>query len=336
MRTRFFLYCLKAGSLQLLLIVVAILLLCQGAMWLQSSALGVRSEGAGAAATSPDHVFALTWSVFSGQAVRAVDRGPESSGGDASGTVDGGSATRSVLSLVGERALNSSWVVGLSMLAILGLAVPIGILRGRSRRNPLAWVLAMPSAIGVCLPVYWLAAVAAWWMLDRHGIPLPGSQSADLGIEVVAPRASWLVERWPGFLLAGLIAVAGTGWLVRSVSGGIQHAAQADHLWVSRMRGMRESRLFHRHTLRNALRPLMMSVADLLPFVIGALVLGEGVLGFSGLGGLIFDAGLERDFAVLLPATMLVALMILVVRVTGWMVIGWLDPRSSEEVDSKL
>jgi peptide/nickel transport system permease protein len=244
--------------------------------------------------------------------------------------------SRSVLVLVGGRALNSSWVIGLAILAITGLGIPLGILRGRSRRNPLAWLLAMPPAVGVCLPVYWLAAVAAWWMLDRYGIPLPGGQTLAMGVNVIAPGASWLVERWPGFLLAGLIAVAGTGWLVRSVSGGIQHAAKADHLWVSRMRGMRESRLFHRHTLRNALRPLVMSVTDLLSFVVGALVLGEGVLGFPGLGGLIFEAGLERDFAVLLPATLLLAIVVFGVRFVGLMMAGWLDPQAAEEGDSRL
>ena len=336
MRAHFFLYCLKAGSLQLLLVVVAILLLCQGALWLQSSPFGVRPQGIDSSASLPSSVFALTWSVFSGNEVRAVAEIPMLSDVRAGDTDEGNSSMRSVLGLVGEGALNSSWVIGLALVAILGLGIPLGILRGKSRRNPLAWLLAMPSAIGVCLPVYWLAAVAAWWMLDRHGIPLPGSQSAGIGVEVVAPGASWMVERWPGFLLAGLIAVAGTGWLVRSVSGGIQHAADADHLWVSRMRGMRESRLFHRHTLRNALRPMVKSIFDLMPFVIGALVLGEGVLGFSGLGGLIFEAGLAQDFAVLLPATLLLAVLMLGLRLLCLMVVVWLDPQASEEVDSLL
>ena len=336
MRARLFLYCLKAGSLQLLLIVVAVLLLCQGALWLQSSTFGWGVKEADATATPTSNVFALSWNVFSGKELRAVSETSLSADTASDRREDGAAESRSVLRLVGGRALNSSWVIGLSMLAIVGLGIPLGILRGKSRRNPLAWLLAMPSAIGVCLPVYWLAAVAAWWMLDRQGIPLPGSQSVDLGVSVVAPGASWMVERWSGFLLAGLIAVAGTGWLVHSVSGSIQQAAQADYLWVSRMRGMRESRLFHRHTLRNALRPLVMSVVDLLPFVVGALVLGEGVLGFSGLGGLIFEAGLAQDFAVLLPATLMLAVVILAVRLVGWIAVEWFDPQATDLVESVL
>lgn len=336
MRARFFLYCLKAGALQLLLIVAAILLLCQGALWLQSSALGSRPGGEVAPAPPTSNALALSWSVFSGQERRSLDDDARLPGADSEGSMEGGAQTGSVLMLVATRALNSSWVVALAMVAILGLGIPLGILRGKSRRNPLAWLLAMPSAIGVCLPVYWLAVVAAWWMLDRHGIPLPGDQSANLGVEVEAPGARWLVERWPGFLLAGLIAVGGTGWLVRSVSGGIQFAAEADHLWVSRMRGMRESRLFHRHTLRNALRPLLASVSDLMPFVVGALVLGEGVLGFPGLGGLVFEAGLAQDFALLLPATLLLAVVVLAVRFFAWLIAAWLDPQVVEEVDSRI
>ena len=338
MRTRYFFYCLKAGSLQLLLVVAAILLLCQGAMWLQSSVFGVGWDEASVAEDRHDNALVLAWSVFSGNESVPVEEGEgdiidtgrdEASEGMAWASIP----TQSVLHVVWERTLNSLWVIGLAMTAMLGLGVPLGILRGRSRRNPLAWLLAMPSAVGVCLPVYWLAAVSAWWMMDHQGIPLPGVQSAELGVAVVAPEASWMVDRWPGFLLAGLIALSGTGWLVRSVSGAIQRAAEADHLWVGRMRGMRESRLFHRHTLRNALRPLVLSVADLLPFVIGGLVLGEGVLGFSGLGGLVFESGIRQDFAVLLPATLVLAVLVLAVRSTGWIVAGWLEPHVDGEVE---
>src|SRR5690606_23062276 len=111
--------------------------------------------------------------------------------------------------------------------------------------------------------------------------------------------SAWFLENWPGFVLALIIGLTGTAWLMRSVSGSIQLAAQADHLWVGRMRGMRSSQLFYRHTLRNVLRPIVMSIAELLPFVLGAAILAEGILGFHGLGGLLYEAGLNGDFGIL-------------------------------------
>lgn len=334
MRARFVFHCLRSGLLRLLLLVIAVLLLCQGSMWLRASPLGAgerraTSQASQLVADGSDHggdragrddgrVLAMVRRVLSGSEVRS------------GGSTMPGSEQVSVLRLVLRGAFNSAWVWALALLAILGFGIPLGILRGRSRSNPLAWLLALPSGVGVCLPVFWLAAVAVWWMLDGRGIPLPGGQAEGLGV-VVSGGAPWLVERWPGFLLAAIIALAGTGWLVRTVSGGIQHAAQADHLWVGRMRGMPETLLFHRHTLRNSLRPILMSVADLLPFLLGASILGEGVLGFSGLGGLIYRAGQAGDFALLLPATLFLGMAVLAARVLGGILLGMVDPQVREE-----
>jgi ABC-type dipeptide/oligopeptide/nickel transport system permease component len=316
MRAHFVLGCLKGGAARLVLILAVILLLCQASLWLAHSPVGVATSGDGDSVPSAaNNVVDLLSGIATGRELRAMD-----------GT-DG--EELSVLALVAGRALQSSWVLALAMLAILCFGIPLGILRGKSRSNPFAWLLALPSAVGVCVPVFWIATLVGWWMLDRQGIPLPGAQTAELGV-TVGGGAPWMVERWPGFVLAAIIAVTGTGWLVRSVSGGIQHSAMADHLWVGRMRGMRESQLFHRHTLRNSLRPIVMSVSNLLPFLIGASILGEGVLDFPGLGGLVYQAGLAGDFSVLLAATFFIAVAVLVARVAGGIVLGLMDPQVRE------
>ena len=94
---------------------------------------------------------------------------------------------------------------------------------------------------------------------------------------------------------------------------------------------MRSSQLFHRHTLRNSLRPIVMSIAELLPFVLGAAILAEGILGFRGLGGLLYEAGLNQDFGILLAGSFLFAVLVLAARVFGEIFLGFIDPRVRQE-----
>lgn len=313
----------------MLLLVVSLLAICQLVLCLNSyraESEGASGEGAATASSERD-ALSLAWAVVNGTATRTGSAAVLPA--DVESELEA-IANQSVRVLVGEGALNSLWVAGLALLVILGLGIPIGILRGRSRRNPLAWLLVFPFAVGVCLPVYWLSALLEWWMLDQRGLLLPSGrvESFDVVVEGASP---WLVQAWPGILLSLVIGVTGAAWLMRSVSCSLQHSAAADHLWVGRMRGMRESQLFYRHTLRNSLRPVVMGIADLLPFVLGAAILAEGVFGFQGLGGLIFAAGLERDFAVLLAGSFLLAVLVLVARVLGEIFLGWVDPHVRAE-----
>jgi len=312
MRIRYTMNRLLSGAARFLVLVISLLVVCQVILMVGESGLGTtRGEGEVSAA-GDSNALALAWSVTSGQARRI-------SGGAAQ------DSSKSVRAIVGGGALKTLWVSGVALVVILGLGIPLGILRGRSRKNPFAWLLALPFAVGVCMPVFWLAVVSEWWLLDQRSLLLPDSKIGGFSVEF-SGGSPWFLENWSGFLLALIIGIAGTAWLIRSVSGSVQHSARADHLWVGRMRGMSGSQLFYRHTLRNSLRPIVMSLADLLPFVLGAAILAEGVLGFRGLGGLLYDAGLQQDFGVLLAGSFLFAVLVLAARVAGEIMLSLVDP----------
>lgn len=316
MRTRYAISRLLSGAVRLVLLVVSLLVICQLVLMVSRSEVGAVRDDSPEAAMVDGNALTMAWAVINGEALRP-----------AAGAED---EPRSVRLMVGVGALKTLWVSAMALLVILGLGIPLGILRGRSRKNPFAWLLALPFAVGVCLPVFWLAAVAEWWMLDQRSLLLPDSEIGGFAVSF-SGGSPWFLENWPGFVLALIIGLAGTAWLVRSVSGSIQHAAQADHLWVGRMRGMRGSQLFYRHTLRNSLRPIVTSIAELLPFVLGAAILAEGILGFHGLGGLLYHAGLDRDFGILLAGSFLFALLVLTARVFGEVFLGLVDPRVRQE-----
>jgi len=308
-----------SGAVRFLVLVVSLLVICQLILMLSRSEVGLVS-GADTVVDG-DNALTLAWSVINGEARRPL-------------VEEGGDAPDSVRALVGSGVLKTLWVSGIALLVILGLGIPIGILRGRSRKNPFSWLLALPFAVGVCLPVYWLAAVSEWWLLDQRSLLLPDTEIGGFAINF-SGGSPWFLENWPGFVLALIIGLAGTAWLMRSVSGSIQHAARADHLWVGRMRGMRGSQLFYRHTLRNSLRPIVTSIAELLPFVLGAAILAEGILGFHGLGGLLYHAGLAQDFGILLSGSFMFGVMVLIARVLGEIFLGLVDPRVRQEGSSQ-
>ena len=319
MRVRYTINRMLSGAARFLVLMVSLLVICQLVLILSKSGVGTERGGEVVAKGAVDegNALALAWSVTNGDARRPLADSE-------------GEASKSVRAMIGSGALKTLWVSGVALVVISGLGIPLGILRGRSRKNPFAWLLSWPFAVGVCLPVFWLAAVSEWWLLDQRSLLLPDNTIGGFSIDF-SGGSPWFLENWPGFVLALGIGIAGTAWLMRSVSGSVQHSAQADHLWVGRMRGMSGSQLFYRHTLRNSLRPIVMSFAELLPFVLGSAIFAEGVLGFRGLGGMLYRAGLEQDFGILLAGSFLFGVLVLTARVAGEILLGLVDPRIRQE-----
>ncbi len=100
-----------------------------------------------------------------------------------------------------------------------------------------------------------------------------------------------------------------------------------DYVTVARAKGLDDSAVLYRHSLRNALIPMITVVGLQLPRILGGAVIIEQIFAWPGLGDLAFKAIGQRDYPVILAITMLSGVAVMLVNLFTDFLYAVADPR---------
>ena len=185
---------------------------------------------------------------------------------------------------------------GAAFVLVFGLGVPLGILASL-RRNSVADASIMTFAVGgMAVPNFWLALLAVWLFASTlHWLPTAGC---------CGPR--YLV------LPAIVLAMEGLALTVRMTRSAMLENLERDFVRTLRAGGLSESRVIGRHVLRNALIPIVSLAGLRIGQIVGYALVVETVFGWPGLGQVLVNAVLRRDYPVAqFFSLVLVALVVL-------------------------
>jgi peptide/nickel transport system permease protein len=113
----------------------------------------------------------------------------------------------------------------------------------------------------------------------------------------------------------------------RLTRAGLLEALAQPYLLTARAKGLNETRALVRHALRNALLPVVTVLGGQVGFMFAGAVLTESVFAWPGLGRLLLDATLARDYPVLLGMLLLISAAVVVANLMTDLVYAFLDPR---------
>ena len=202
------------------------------------------------------------------------------------------------------------------LIAIVG-AVLIGSLaayRPNSLADRTSSFLSMTAA---SIPDFWFAIMGVLVFGVSLGV-LPTS-GVDGGFEVwVLPVATLLIRPF--------------GVLVQVVRGAMVGALSAPYVKVARSKGASEKRVVFGHALRNATTPALTVAGDLTIGLVNGAVVVETIFGWPGIGKLMIDSILQRDFAVLQAAVLLTAVTIFVLNIVIDICYALIDARVRQPV----
>ncbi|MBI5649575.1 MAG: ABC transporter permease [Chloroflexi bacterium] len=100
-----------------------------------------------------------------------------------------------------------------------------------------------------------------------------------------------------------------------------------DYIVVARAKGLRERVVLFRHALRNALLPIATVFTLNLAFAFGGATVVETVFSYPGVGRLVYEAVLNRDYPVLQAAFLMITVMVVVANILADAIYPFLDPR---------
>jgi len=236
------------------------------------------------------------------------------------------SAQRPVAAMLRDRFTVSLGLNALALGAMLGVAVPLGILGAWKPEGPWdrsGWIVT--TALHA-VPVFWMAILLQWLFAVRLGwFPLSGVES-DAGRHVSSGGA--LADTaWHLILPAVCLATSGLAYVARFVRTSLLESSAGDGGRAARARGLSTLQYVARHGVVQALVPLLTLAGFLVPRLVGGSLLVEQIFNVPGLGSLLFDAILSRDLPVVLALTLVSGLATLAGTTLADVLIVWFDPR---------
>jgi len=200
-----------------------------------------------------------------------------------------------------------------------------------------ATAVALGVAIGI--PAGVVAAVRAGTLGDRAvmamvllGQSVPTFWLGLLMIRIFAVNLRWLPVSGYGGVLNLVMPALALGLylaalLARLTRSEMLEALAQDYVRTARAKGLSERAVTVVHALKNALLPIVTLIGLQLGALLGGAVVTETVFAWPGVGTLILDAILRKDYPVLLAAVELVAAGFIVINMSLDLLYGYLDPR---------
>jgi peptide/nickel transport system permease protein len=216
-----------------------------------------------------------------------------------------------VLDLIKERLPNSIKLALVSLLITVILAFPLGVMAAVNKGTALDTLANLIAVLGQSLPQFWVGIVL---------------------IQVFAVQLRWLPvagtgSLWhyilPGFTL-GWFLVAGIMRLLRS---SMLDVLDSEFVKLARIKGVSEWSVVWKHALKNAVMPVLTFAAIYLAILITGAILVETVFAWPGIGQLIYQGIVYRDFPVIQAVVLLTAVIVVSVNFVVDITYGYLDPR---------
>lgn len=217
----------------------------------------------------------------------------------------------SVLSLILRHFPASIWLSFSSLLVGLCLSLPLGVL---SAHKVGSWVDRFATSfalIGMSLPIFVLAPMAVlMFAIELRWLPVSGF--ADFK-HLILP--------------ALCLGVGLSGVLTRMLRTSMLDVLNEDFVRTARSKGLRESAVIVKHTLRNALIPVVTILGNMLGNLLSGAVLTETLFDFPGIGKLFYQAFQSRDFPLVQGVVLWIAGIYVVVNILVDLVYSLIDPR---------
>ncbi len=197
----------------------------------------------------------------------------------------------------------------------------------------------MTLAIGLALVVGALAAYRPGGLFDRTAnvISLAGASAPDfwvaiVGILLFAVTLRWLPTSGTGTWLHWIMPIAVLlirpfGLLVQVVRGTMIGALSSAYVKTARAKGVKERAIIFVHALRNSTLPVITVAGDQAAAIVNGAVIVETIFGWPGIGKLMIDSIIQRDFAIVQATVLLTAVAIFSMNIVIDVAYAVLDPR---------
>jgi peptide/nickel transport system permease protein len=227
-----------------------------------------------------------------------------------------------VTTLLSERLPVTLELTLLAMTMSLVIAIPLGIRAALHPRGPADVSASLLGLLGISIPDFWLGILLILLLaLTFRAFPSSG----------YVPLSEGLAANIHSLFLPALtLAVGLSAVLVRIARAATVDVLGRDFVRFLRAKGLRERLIIYKHVLRNAAVPIVTVVGLQFGYLLGGAVIVEQVFTLPGIGSLIVNATLERNYPVVQASVLVVALMFILVNLATDVTYAVINPKIRE------
>jgi peptide/nickel transport system permease protein len=207
----------------------------------------------------------------------------------------------------------------LSLVLSVILGVGAGIICAIRRGGILDSVITISANLGMAIPIFWLGILGIYSIALHLGwLPIQGYTS---------PFDDFWLSTKKAVMPVICLAIPVIAVLARQTRSSMLEMIRQDYVRTAWSKGLRERTVVLKHTLKNALIPVVTLLGIQLRTLVGGAVLVEKVFNIPGMGRLIVDSVINKDFIIVQACTLVVAVVVLLANLLVDVSYGWIDPR---------
>jgi ABC-type dipeptide/oligopeptide/nickel transport system permease component len=216
-----------------------------------------------------------------------------------------------VLQMIRQQALPTLELALAASFLTTVMGIAGGVLAAIYRDRWVDSFLRVFSLLGASMPIFWTGPLLLLlFSFTLHWFPSDGSGSLK---QLVLPAFS--------------LALAGAGLVVRLVRNSMLEVMSNEFVSALRAKGVSEGRILLRHILRNALIPAVTVLALQVGGLLAGTVLTETIFGRQGIGNLLAQSVLNKDYPVIQACVLIFGTVYVVLNIIVDIAYAYLDPR---------
>jgi peptide/nickel transport system permease protein len=224
-----------------------------------------------------------------------------------------------VSQLIAQRVEPTLMLALTTLVFAVAVAVPLGVLAAWKAGSWIDRAVMVFAVLGFSIPVFVLAYVLIYLLSLKAGVfPVQG---------YVSPREGLLPFLHAIALPTVTLSAIFIALIARITRASVLEVLDEDYIRTARAKGLPERRVLMRHALRNAAIPIVTVIGLGVALLIGGVVVTESVYNIPGMGRLVVDAILKRDYPIIQGLILTFSFVYILVNLLIDIAYTALDPR---------
>ena len=224
-----------------------------------------------------------------------------------------------VTEIIGDHLPKTLYISILSMILAIIIGVPAGIVAAIRRGGKIDSLISVVSNFGMAVPAFWLAVLCIYFFSLKMGwFPVQGYTS---------PFDDFWLSTKQVIMPVVCLAFAALASFARQTRSAMLEVIMQDFTRTARSKGLKENAIIIRHTLKNAIIPVITLIGLQVRNVVGSTVFIEQVFNIPGMGRLVVQSVLNQDFVVVQGCVLIIAIIVAFTNLLVDISYGYADPR---------
>jgi peptide/nickel transport system permease protein len=225
------------------------------------------------------------------------------------------------------------------MIIAIIIGVNAGIISAWFQNSWFDYSAMVLALVGISIPVFWLGLMEQWaFSLELGWLPSTGRDNVRDPVEVITHfylidtlitgRLDQFGEVVRHLILPSLtLATIPMAIIARITRSSMLEVMRSDYIRTARAKGMRMFWVVYKHSLKNAVIPVLTVIGLQMGLLLGGAILTETIFGWPGIGRYIYEAIGYRDYPVIQSGILIIATIFILINLVVDLLYVAIDPR---------